>query len=317
MVRILEERKFPVQSIRFLASRRSLGKKVRFRGRYYSVSVPSRNAFKGVDILLASAGKEVSRKFAPLAVREGAVVIDNTSCFRLDPKVPLVIPEINPAEIKKHRGIIANPNCSTIVMLVPIYPLERVNPIRRIVVATYQSASGAGARAMEELRTQSRDVLAGRPARRSTFPHQIAFNLFSHNSQIGREGYNEEETKMINETRKILGRKDIAVSVTCVRVPVFRAHSEAIYLDFKRPMSAARARRILRKAPGVKVVDDPRRNTFPMPLEVSGKDEVFVGRIRQDLSSGRSIGLFVSGDQIRKGAALNAIQIAERLIGNV
>ena len=219
-----------------------------------------------------------------------------------------------PKKIRKHRGIIANPNCSTIVMLVPLYPLDRVNRIRRIFVATYQSASGAGAKAMEELRHQSRDVLSGRRARPKAFPHQIAFNLFSHNSAIGSEGYNEEETKMIRETHKILRRKNIGVSVTCIRVPVFRAHSEAIFVDLAKPMSVSRARKILKKAPGVRVVDDSPRNRFPMPLDASGKDDVLVGRIRKDLAKKNSIGLFVSGDQLRKGAALNAVQIAERLI---
>ena len=315
MVRILEERKFPVESIVFLASERSAGKPVAFNGKTYDVQVLNERSFDNVDIVLASAGGSVSRKYAPIAVAKGAVVIDNTSAFRMDPKVPLIVPEINASEIKKHKGIIANPNCSTIIMLVPLYPLDRVNPIRRVCVSTYQAASGAGAKAMEELRVQSGDYLAGRPVAKNVFPHQIAFNVFSHNSAVGAEGHNEEEVKMIKETHKILGRKNIKVSVTCVRVPVMRAHSEAMFVEFSKPMTAEKVRKILSKAPGVKLVDEPQKNYFPMPLEAAGTDPVLVGRIRQDLFSKNTVGLFVSGDQLRKGAALNAVQIAEKLCG--
>jgi aspartate-semialdehyde dehydrogenase len=315
MLRILEERSFPVESIAFLASERSAGKLIAFRGRSYEVAPAGPKSFDGVDIVLASAGGAVSRALAPAAVRAGAVVIDNTSAFRMDPKVPLVIPEINGREIRKHRGIIANPNCSTIIMLMPLYPLDRADPIRRVVAATYQAASGAGSRAMEELKVQAGDVLAERPVEKRVFPHQIAFNVFSHNSRVGPEGYNEEEIKMVRETHKILGRRSIRVSVTCVRVPVLRAHSEALFVDFARPMTPARARAILKKAPGIRLVDEPEKNYFPMPLDAAGRDEVLVGRIRQDLFSPKSLGLFVSGDQLRKGAALNAVQIAEELCG--
>ena len=314
MIRILEERKFPIQSIRFLASKRSAGKSLRFRGKEYKVQVLDEKSFGDIDIVLASAGGSVSRKFAPIAVRQGAVVIDNTSAFRMDKGVPLVIPEINPEEIKKHRGIIANPNCSTIVMLVPLYPLDRVNRIRRIQVATYQAVSGAGTEGMEELRIQAGQVLGHKPLRKKIFPHQVAFNLFSHDSRIGPKGYNEEEMKMVNETRKIFKRAKIQLAVTCVRVPVFRSHSEAIYVDFSKPMTPDRARRLLKKAPGVKIVDQVATNTFPMPVDSAHQDDIFVGRIRQDLHSKKTLGLFVSGDQIRKGAALNAVQIAEHLI---
>ncbi len=315
MIQILAERKFPVASISFLASERSAGKNIGFKGKSYQVSVLSDRSFDNVDIVLASAGGSLSRQYAPLAVEKGAVVIDNTSAFRMDPEVPLVIPEINAGEIRKQKGIIANPNCSTIIMLMPLFPLDQANPIRRVTVATYQAASGAGARAMEELKTQAGDVLAGRPVVKSAFPHQIAFNVFSHNSSVAANGYNEEENKMIKETHKILGRKTIKVAVTCVRVPVLRAHTEAMYVEFARPMTPERVRKILSKAPGVRVVDDPQKNYFPMPIEAAGKDDVLVGRIRQDLFSAKTVGLLASGDQLRKGAALNAIQIAERLCG--
>lgn len=315
MIQILEQRNFPVETIVFLASARSAGKTIGFRGKSYEVQALSDKSFDNIDIVLASAGGALSRQYAPIAVKKGAVVIDNTSAFRMDPAVPLVIPEINPQDIKKHKGIIANPNCSTIIMLVPIFPLDKANTIRRITVATYQAASGAGAKAMEELKVQAGDVLAQRPVVKSVFPHQIAFNVFSHNSAVGADGYNEEETKMIKETHKILGRKNIQVAVTCVRVPVMRAHSEAIYAEFSKEMTPARARKILAKAPGVVVVDEAPKNHFPMPLEAAGKDPVLVGRIRQDLFSKKTLGLFVSGDQLRKGAALNAVQIAERLCG--
>lgn len=315
MIQILAERKFPVETIVFLASERSAGKSISFNGKSYEVAVLNERAFDGIDLVLASAGGSLSKQYAPLAVRKGAVVIDNTSAFRMDRHVPLVIPEINANQIRKHQGIISNPNCSTIVLLVPIYPLEKVNPLRSVHVATYQAASGAGMEAMEELRSQSADVLAQRPVQRKVFPHQIAFNVFSHNSAIDATGYNEEEIKIVQETHKILNRRGIRVCVTCIRVPVMRAHSEALYVEFTRPMTAARVRRILSRAPGVRVIDDPKNNYFPMPLEASGRDEILVGRIRQDLFSKKSVGFFVSGDQLRKGAALNAVQIAEKLCG--
>ncbi len=315
MLKILEERNFPIEKLVLLASAKSVGRKYSYKGRRIAVEELKEGSFKGIDIVLASAGGSVSKKFAPFAVKAGAVVIDNTSAFRMDPKIPLVIPEINPEDIKKHKGIIANPNCSTIIMLVPIFPIHKINRIKRVLVSTYQAASGAGAKAMKELEDQSRDVLAGRPARKEIFPHQIAFNLFSHNSAIKDDGYNEEEIKMIKETKKIFHDEKIKITATTVRVPVFRAHSEAIYLELAQKPDLGRIRKVLSKAPGVKIVDEREKNYFPMPLEATGKDDVLVGRIRKDLSSPKGLCLFVSGDQLRKGAALNAVQIAEILCG--
>ena len=313
MLKILEQRDFPVGQLKLLASARSVGKKYNFKGREIAVEELKEDSFQGIDIVLASAGGQISKKFVPLAVKEGAVVIDNTSAFRMDPEVPLVIPEINPKDIKKNKGIIANPNCSTIIMLVPVYPIYKAFGVKRLLVSTYQAASGAGAKAMKELEDQSRDVLEGRPARKEVFPHQIAFNLFSHNSAIKEDGYNEEEIKMIKETKKIFHNEKIKIAATTVRVPVFRAHSETIYLELKKEPDLDAVRQTLAGAPGVKIVDDQDKNHFPMPLEASGQDDVLVGRIRKDLSSPKGLCLFVSGDQLRKGAALNAVQIAEIL----
>lgn len=317
MMQILEERKFPIASLKLLASERSAGRKLRFAGKTYTVQLLTEDSFKGVDIVLASAGGSISKKFAAAVAKAGAVMIDNTSAFRMDPEVPLVIPEINASEIKNSgkKRIIANPNCSTIVALMALYPLHKAAGLARFNVATYQAASGAGAQAMEELRVQAGEILAGKKPTKKIFKHQIAFNVFSHNSSVGPEGYNEEEMKMIKETHKILGEKDIKVQVTCVRVPVFRAHSEAIYAKFEKAITPDQARKILAKAPGVKVVDKVGANYFPMPVDSAHQDDILVGRIRQDLFSKKTIGLFVSGDQIRKGAALNAVQIAEKLIG--
>jgi aspartate-semialdehyde dehydrogenase len=315
MLKILEQRRFPVDKLILLASKRSAGSKIKFLGRDLVVLELKEDSFRGIDIVLASAGGAVSKHFAPRAVKAGAVVIDNTSAYRMDPKVPLVIPEINPEDIRKHKGIIANPNCSTIIMLVPIHPIHQSNRIRRVIVSTYQAASGAGAKAMRELEAQSREVLEGRAAKKEVFPHQIAFNLFSHNSAIRDDGYNEEELKMIRETKKIFHDSKIAVTATTVRVPVFRAHTEAIYLELSKKPDIAKIRKILSQAPGVRVVDDAQRNHFPMPLEAAGGDDVLVGRLRLDPSNPKGLWLFVSGDQLRKGAALNAIQIAEILCG--
>lgn len=314
MLKILEQRNFPVDRLVLLASARSVGKKYQFKGREIVVQELKEDSFGGIDIVLASAGGSISKKFVPFAVKAGAVVIDNTSAYRMDTKVPLVIPEINPQDIKKHRGIIANPNCSTIIMLVPIFPIHQINRIKRIMVSTYQAASGAGAKAMQELEDQSRDVLAGRPARKEIFPHQIAFNLFSHNSAVAANGYNEEEMKMVKETKKIFHDEKIKIVATTVRVPVFRAHSESIYLELTSKPDLKKIRSILSKAPGVKIVDDRQRNYFPMPLEATGQDDVLVGRLREDISNPKGLCLFVAGDQLRKGAALNAIQIAEIII---
>jgi len=314
-LKILEERNFPVASLKLLASSRSAGRKLEFAGEKLPVEELSEGSFKGVELVLASAGGGISKKYAPLAVAAGAVVVDNTSAFRMDPNVPLVIPEINAEDIRRHKGIIANPNCSTIIMNVPVWPLHRVNPVRRIVVSTYQAASGAGAKAMTELQESTRAALEGREFQPKALPHPAAFNVFSHDSEVGEDGYNVEERKMILETRKIFHCPEILVAATCVRVPVLRAHSESINLEFTEPISDRRVREILTEAPGVRIVDDRERGYFPMPVDATGQDDVLVGRIRRDISQpdGRGIEMFVSGDQIRKGAALNAVQIAELL----
>ncbi|HEX4052623.1 MAG TPA: aspartate-semialdehyde dehydrogenase [Tepidisphaeraceae bacterium] len=313
---VLAQRKFPIGNLSLLASARSAGKKLEFAGKTFSVQELTKESFKNVKIAFFSAGGSVSREFAPAAVAAGAVVVDNTSAFRMKQGVPLVVPEVNPEQIAKHNGLIANPNCSTIIMNVPVWPLHKANRIRRVVVSTYQAVSGAGAAGLRELEQQIHAYVKGDKIDRSLFPHQIVHNLFSHNTKIADNGYNEEENKMVNETRKIFGDPRIMISATCVRVPIPRAHSESINLEFERPITPEEVRQILSRAPGVRIVDDRDKNHFPMPLEASGQDDVLVGRIRQDISrdDGRGIELFVSGDQIRKGAATNAVQIAEKLI---
>jgi len=316
-ITLLEERNFPVSELRPLASAKSAGSKIRFRGQDIVIQEAREDSFKDMDIVLSSAGGSVSKRLVPHAVKAGALVVDNTSAFRMDPEVPLVIPEINPEDIALNKGIIANPNCSTIIMLVPLFPLHRVAKIKRIVVSTYQSASGAGAKAMKELEDQTRDILEGRQPRKEVFPHQIAFNLFSHNSAVDAEtGYCEEETKMVKETKKIFHDSEIEVFPTTVRVPVMRAHSESIYVELERALSEDEIRKILGKAEGLQIVDDRKANHFPMPIEASGQDDILVGRIRVNKSRPKEIAMFVSGDQIRKGAALNAVQIAERWAGS-
>jgi aspartate-semialdehyde dehydrogenase len=312
----LEQRRFPLAELRLFASARSAGKTLEFRGEPLTVHELGEDSFRGVQLALFSAGGATSRRFAPIAVAAGATVIDNSSAFRMDPQVPLVIPEINRQAIRAHRGIIANPNCSAIISITPLWPVHRVNRITRLIVATYQAASGGGAAAMQELRESTRAYLEGRSYENKVLPHPYAFNLFSHNTRVDpATGYNEEETKVIQETRKIFGDPQIRISATCVRVPVLRAHSVAISIECERPITPAEVRALLEGAPGVKLVDDPERNYFPMPRDASGQDAILVGRIRQDLSdpSGRSIALFVAGDQLLKGAALNAVQIAEAL----
>ncbi len=315
-LKILEERDFPFDSLKMLASTRSAGKKIEFKNKTYIVEEMTKNSFNRVDIALFSAGGSRSKEFAPSAVEAGAVVVDNTSAFRMDPEVPLVVPEINPQKIKEHKGIIANPNCSTIVGIVPVWPLHKANPIKRMVVSTYQAASGAGTQAMQELESQSHEILDGKEPTCEAFPYPIAFNVFSHNSELGPNGYNLEEIKMVRETRKIFDCPDIAITCTCIRVPVFRAHSESINLEFTDSITPDEVRNLLSTAPGVKVLDDREHNRFPMPIDAAGKDDIFVGRIRQDESipENRGINIWVSGDQLRKGAALNAIQIAEKLL---
>jgi len=312
----IERRNFPVGRLKALASARSAGKTVDFRGAKVAVEELTENSFAGVDVALFSAGAGISKKFAPHAVAAGAVVVDNSSAFRMQKEVPLVVPEINARRIKEHQGIIANPNCSTIMALVPLWPIHRRNRIKRLIIATYQAASGAGAAAMAELADSTRATLEGKPYRPKVLPHPYAFNLFSHNAAIDPEtGYNGEETKMIHETRKIFEDDKIAVGVTCVRVPVLRAHSEAITFECENKVDEDDVRTILSDAPGVRLVDDREKNYFPMPVDASGQDNILVGRIRMDLSdpTGHSASIFVAGDQLLKGAALNAVQIAERL----
>lgn len=314
LLELLEKRDFPVSDLKLLASPRSAGRKLPFKGEQVPIDVLDEHSFQGIDLVLASAGGSTSKVWAPKAAAAGAVVIDNSSAFRLDPAVPLVVPEVNPQAVVNHRGIIANPNCTTILMAVAIYPLHRVKPIRRVVAATYQSASGAGARAMEEVKAQTQAILQGQPVETEIFPYPLAFNLFPHNSKLNELGYCEEEMKMVNETRKIFGVPNFRLTATCVRVPVLRAHSEALNLEFDRPFRVEEARAILSQAPGVKLVEDWTHNYFPMPIDASGQDAVLVGRIRQDVSHPNGLELWLCGDQIRKGAALNAVQIAELLV---
>lgn len=314
-LRVLEQRNFPFEKITFMASARSAGKPVTFKGKTHTVVELKEDSFKGVDIALFSAGGSISKQFGPIAAAAGCVVVDNSSAFRMDPNVPLVVPEVNPGDIKQHKGIIANPNCSTIIMNVPVWPLHKANPIKRLVVSTYQAVSGAGAWGLWELDEQIKAYCAGQPIVKNKFPHQIVNNLFCHNSKVAENGYNEEENKMVFETRKIFHAPNILVGVTCVRVPVPRAHSESINITFSKPITEKQVHEILANAPGVKIVDNREKNHFPMPLESSDGDDVLVGRIRQDISQpdGCGIEMFVSGDQLRKGAALNAVQIAELL----
>jgi aspartate-semialdehyde dehydrogenase len=316
LIATLNKRRFPVGKLKALASARSAGKKLGFRGEVITVEELTEHSFDGVDLALFSAGSGIARKYAPIAVKAGAVVIDNSSAFRMDPNVPLVIPEINARRITDHKGIIAVPNCSAITALVPLWPIHRNNRIKRVILSTYQAASGAGAAAMEELVESTRARLAGHAFQPKVLPHPYAFNVFNHDTRIDPEtGYNEEETKVIRESRKILEDERIAIGVTCVRVPVLRAHSQAITFECERPISEDQVRNLLSDAPGVKIVDDRVKNYFPMPIDASGRDDVLVGRIRRDLSdaSGHSISIFVAADQLLKGAALNAIQIAELL----
>jgi len=317
LMQCLEQRRFPLSNLRLFASARSAGKTLPFKGKPLTVEELTEDSFRGIDIALFSAGGSQSKRFAPAAVRHGAVVVDNSSAFRMDAGVPLVVPEINPEAVREHKGIIANPNCSTIISITPLWPIHKINRIQRMIVATYQAASGAGAAAMEELRESTRAYLDGREYKNTVLPHPYAFNLFSHNTKIDpANGYNEEEIKVMRETHKIYGDSSIRVTATCVRVPVLRAHSIAINFECERPITAAQVRDIMQTAPGVKVVDDVERNYFPMPKDASGQDPILVGRIRQDVSdpSGRSIAMFVAGDQLLKGAALNAVQIAELLL---
>lgn len=313
ILRILEERKFPVRTLRLLASERSAGRRLRFQEEEVPVEPLTAEAFRGIEIALFSAGAIRSKEFAPAAARAGAVVIDNSSAFRMDPEVPLVIPEINPEATFRHKGIIANPNCTTIVMLMPLKPLHDHARVRRVVATSYQAVSGAGAKAIEELKRQVMAWVKGEPFTAEVFPHPIAFNVLPQVDVFLENGYTREEMKLVNETRKILGDESIQVSPTTVRVPVFRAHSVAVNVETERPVSVATARELFAAFPGLRVLDDPSRLEYPMPLTVAGTDECYVGRIRQDLSRENGLNFWAVGDQLRKGAALNAVQIAELL----
>jgi aspartate-semialdehyde dehydrogenase len=317
MIETLEKRNFPVKNLRLFASERSVGKKLKFKGTDVDVELLTKDVFKGIDFSLFSAGASRSKELAGAAVSAGTIMIDNSSAFRMEPDVPLVVPEVNPGDAKLHKGIIANPNCSTAIMLVAVFPLHKANPVQRIVVSTYQAASGAGAKAMAELEEQTAKLIRGEKVVHATaLPQRIAFNLFPHVDVFLENGYTKEEMKFVNESRKIMHHPTLKISATCVRVPVYRAHSEAINIEFERPMTATEARQLLSKAPGIQVVDDPANKKYPMPIDASGMYDCLVGRIRQDVSrdDGRGIELFVSGDQLLKGAALNAVQIAELLV---
>lgn len=312
----IESRGIALASLKLLASARSAGQKQNFRGQELVIEELTDDAFNGVDIALFSAGSGISKQYAPIAVKAGAVVVDNSSAFRADPAVPLVVPEINAHRMKDHKGIIANPNCAAITTLVPLWPVHRSNPVRRLIISTYQAASGGGAALMEELELSTRAYLDGKEYAPKVVKYPYAFNLFSHNTAIDMAtGYNDEETKVIKETRKIFEDDRIAVSATCIRVPVLRAHSVSMTFECERPVTPEEVKALLAKAPGVKLVDDWANNYFPMPKDASGQGEVLAGRIRKDLSdpSGKSISMFVAADQLLKGAALNAVQIAELL----
>lgn len=315
-VRLFSSRGWPISELRLLASARSVGKKQSFCGKEIVVGETTAGSFEGIDVAFFSAGASRSREFAPHAVKAGAVVIDNSSAFRMDPNVPLVVPEINFDAVSKSTRLVANPNCTAIILLMAVAPLRSLGKIERLIVSTYQSASGAGASAMEELIEQSRVVLSGGKAVPKEFPHPCAFNVFSHNTAIDETGYNEEERKVVAESRKILGDPGLRINVTCVRVPVLRAHSESITIEFSGPApSREHVTSVLSHAPGLRVVDDRESNTFPMACDASGGDDVLVGRIRQDVSDPNALCMFVSGDQLLKGAALNAVQIGEKMFG--
>ena len=312
----IESRGVPVKSLKLLASARSAGQKQGFRGKQLIIQELTEDSFNGVDIALFSAGSAISKQYAPIAVKAGCVVVDNSSAFRADPAVPLVIPEINARRIAGHKGVIANPNCSAITTLVPLWPVHQVNPVRRLIISTYQAASGGGAALMNELEDSTRAYLDGKEYEPKVVKYPYAFNLFSHNTPIDMAtGYNDEETKVIKESRKIFEVPDLAINATCIRVPVLRAHSVSMTFECERPIAPEDVRAILAKAPGVKLVDDWSNNYFPMPRDASGQGDVLAGRIRRDLSdtSGKSISMFVAADQLLKGAALNAVQIAELL----
>ncbi len=301
-------------SLKLFASEASAGKKITIGKEEFEIEKATHEAVENVDIALFSAGSEISRDFAPVAAKAGVVVVDNSSAWRMEPEIPLVVPEVNPEDLANHKGIIANPNCSTIQMVVALNPLHKVNPIKRIIVDTYQSVSGTGRAAIEELSTQTKQILNGQDIMPHVYPHQIAFNVLPHIDVFLGNGYSKEEMKMVQETRKIMHAEDLPISATCVRVPVFVSHSEAVHVEFSKPMSPEEARDILSKAPGIKVMDDLDVNMYPLPKTAAGRDETMVGRVRADLSHPNGLAMWVVSDNLRKGAALNAVQIAEELV---
>ncbi|MCF7762863.1 MAG: aspartate-semialdehyde dehydrogenase [Verrucomicrobia bacterium] len=314
MIRTLERRNFPVGKLTLLASARSVGRCLDYKGKPVVVQELTKDAFHGIDIALFSAGGNISREFAPHAVQAGCVVVDNSSAFRMDDTVPLVVPEVNPGDVRSHKGILANPNCTTAVTLMALYPLHATFHVTRIIAASYQAVSGTGAKAIEELRQQVSQIVSGQPVTREVYPHQIAFNVLPHVDSFLPSGYTKEEMKMENEGRKIMHHPAFRASVTCVRVPVYRAHSVAVTAQFEKPIDVASARAILLKAPGLDVVDDPANSRYPMPLDAAEKDNCQVGRLRMDCALDNALCFWVSGDQLLKGAALNAVQIAEELL---
>jgi aspartate-semialdehyde dehydrogenase len=314
MIQTLEKRNFPLGKLTLLASARSVGKKLKFKGQDITVTELTKNSFAGVDIALFSAGGGISKEFAPIAAKAGCVVVDNSSAFRMDETVPLVIPEINAADVKSHKGIIANPNCTTAVALMALYPLHQAFGVKRVFASSYQAVSGTGAQAIEELKRQVAQVVAGQPVTKEVYPHQIAFNVLPQVDSFLPNGYTKEEMKMENEGRKIMHHPAFRASVTCVRVPVYRSHSVAVSAEFAKPVTVEAARAVLKKAPGLDLVDEPENKKYPMPLFTSGKDNCEVGRIRLDCALDNGLAFWVSGDQLLKGAALNAVQIAEELL---
>lgn len=315
MISILEDREFPVERLRLFASERSEGKTLTFFDNEVPVETLSKNSFRGIDIALFSAGGERSRTWAPVAVKSGCIVIDNSSQWRMDPEVPLVVPEVNPHDLKWHKGIIANPNCSTIQMVVVLKPIHDAARIKRVVVTTFQSVSGTGKKAMEELMQQTVDLLNFRQVQATVYPHQIAFNCIPHIDSLLENGYTKEEMKLVNETRKIMGEAAIRITATAVRVPVFRCHSESLNIETEKKITADEVRAVLSAAPGIVIYDAPGKNIYPLPVDVADKDETYVGRIREDESTENGINMWIVADNLRKGAALNAVQIAEKLIG--
>jgi aspartate-semialdehyde dehydrogenase len=314
MIKTLEKRNFPVGKLTLLASARSVGKKLTFKGESVSIQELKADSFKGIDVALFSAGGSISKEFAPLAARQNCVVVDNSSAFRQDDAVPLVVPEINAADVKAHKGIIANPNCTTAITLMALYPLHQAFGVNRIFASSYQAVSGTGAMAIEELRRQVNEVVAGQPVTKEVYPHQIAFNVLPHVDSFLPDGYTKEEMKMQNEGRKIMHHATFRASVTCVRVPVYRAHSVAVSAEFQKPVTVEAARAVLAKAPGLDIIDDPANKRYPLPLDVAERYNCAVGRIRQDCAMDNGLCFWVSGDQLLKGAALNAVQIAEVLM---